>query len=191
MQRTAFVDRDALRPVWTSDYPVRAAAFLAGRPDAPWLTILANRTLTLLTNLLFGARITDMETCYKIMRTDVARSLDLESNRFDIEPEITAKIARSRARIYEVGISYYGRTYAEGKKIGWKDGVRAALSQDGAATVWQDGDQPKRITAPTSLIVSAFAPVTDIRLSLTPQLQPDGAALVVPPSGGRPGRPAA
>jgi glycosyltransferase involved in cell wall biosynthesis len=71
---------------------VYGSRFLAGRPDAPRLTILANRSLTLLTNVLFGARITDMETCYKIMRTDVARSLGLVSNRFDIEPEITAKL---------------------------------------------------------------------------------------------------
>ena len=104
---------------------VYGSRFLAGRPDAPWLTIVANRTLTLVTNLLFGARITDMETCYKIMRTDVARSLDLESNRFDIEPEITAKLLLAGQRIQELPVIFKPRRRAEGKKIGWRDGFRA------------------------------------------------------------------
>ena len=104
---------------------VYGSRFLAGRPDAPWLTVLANRTLTVLTNLLFGARITDMETCYKIMRTDVARSLGLESNRFDIEPEITAKLLLSGHRIRELPVVFKPRQRAEGKKIGWRDGFRA------------------------------------------------------------------
>jgi len=104
---------------------VYGSRFLAGRPDAPWLTVLANRALTWLTNLLFGARITDMETCYKIMRTDVARSLGLESNRFDIEPEITAKLLLSGHRIQELPVYFKPRQRAEGKKIGWRDGFRA------------------------------------------------------------------
>jgi glycosyltransferase involved in cell wall biosynthesis len=104
---------------------VYGSRFLAGRPDAPWLTVLANRTLTLLTNLLFGARITDMETCYKIMRTDVARALELESNRFDIEPEITAKLLLTGHRILELPVFFKPRQRAEGKKIGWRDGFRA------------------------------------------------------------------
>lgn len=104
---------------------VYGSRFLAGRPDAPWLTIVANRTLTLVTNLLFGARITDMETCYKIMRTDVARSLGLESNRFDIEPEITAKLLLAGQRIQELPVTFKPRQRAEGKKIGWRDGFRA------------------------------------------------------------------
>jgi glycosyltransferase involved in cell wall biosynthesis len=104
---------------------VYGSRFLAGRPDAPWLTVLANRTLTVLTNLLFGARITDMETCYKIMRTEVARSLDLESNRFDIEPEITAKLLLAGHRIQELPVFFKPRQRAEGKKIGWRDGFRA------------------------------------------------------------------
>jgi hypothetical protein len=66
-----------------------------------------------------------METCYKIFRREIIQSIDIEEKRFGFEPEITAKVARRRVRIYEVGITYYGRTYAEGKKIGWKDGVRA------------------------------------------------------------------
>ncbi len=104
---------------------VYGSRFLAGRPDAPWLTVLANRTLTLVTNLLFGARITDMETCYKIMRTDVARSLELEANRFDIEPEITAKLLLSGHRIQELPVFFKPRQRAEGKKIGWRDGFHA------------------------------------------------------------------
>lgn len=104
---------------------VYGSRFLAGRPDAPWLTVLANRTLTVVTNLLFGARITDMETCYKIMRTDVARSLELEANRFDIEPEITAKLLLSGHRIQELPVYFQPRQRAEGKKIGWRDGFHA------------------------------------------------------------------
>jgi len=104
---------------------VYGSRFLAGRPDAPWLTVLANRTLTWLTNVLFGARITDMETCYKIMRTDVARALELESNRFDIEPEITAKLLLSGHRIQELPVFFKPRQRAEGKKIGWRDGFHA------------------------------------------------------------------
>jgi hypothetical protein len=69
--------------------------------------------------------LTDMETCYKAFRTEIIQSIRIQENRFGFEPEITAKLARKRCRIYEVGISYYGRTYDEGKKIGWRDGVRA------------------------------------------------------------------
>ena len=104
---------------------VYGSRFLAGRPDAPWKTVLANRALTAVTNLLFGARITDMETCYKLMRTGIARSLGLESNRFDIEPEITAKLLLAGHRILERPVVFSPRRRKEGKKIGWRDGVRA------------------------------------------------------------------
>ena len=86
---------------------------------------LANRLLTLLSNIFTNLNLTDMECCYKLFRAEVLKQLSLKENRFGIEPEITAKVARLRVRIYEVGISYYGRTYEEGKKINWKDGVRA------------------------------------------------------------------
>jgi glycosyltransferase involved in cell wall biosynthesis len=86
---------------------------------------LGNRVLTMLTNVLFNTMLTDMETCYKAMRREVLDSLDLRSNGFGIEPEITAKIFKRRYRVYEVPITYDGRTYEEGKKIGWKDGVVA------------------------------------------------------------------
>jgi glycosyltransferase involved in cell wall biosynthesis len=87
--------------------------------------MVGNRFLTLLSNMATNVNLTDMETCYKMMRREVLDSIDLKENRFGIEPELTAKIARGKWRIYEVGISYYGRTYEEGKKIGWKDGIRA------------------------------------------------------------------
>jgi glycosyltransferase involved in cell wall biosynthesis len=86
---------------------------------------LGNRVLTLLTNVLYNTMLTDMETCYKVMRREVLNGLDLQSNGFGIEPEITAKIFKRGYRVYEVPISYDGRTYEEGKKIGWRDGVVA------------------------------------------------------------------
>ena len=87
---------------------------------------IGNKVLTTLSNMFNNLNLTDMETCYKLMRSDIAKGLKLQERRFGFEPEVTAKLARVKgARIYEVGISYYGRTYAEGKKIGWKDGFRA------------------------------------------------------------------
>ncbi len=84
-----------------------------------------NGVLTFLSNMFSNLNLTDMETCYKMFRREVMQSLDIEEDRFGFEPEITAKIARLNVRIYEVGISYHGRTYAEGKKINWRDGIRA------------------------------------------------------------------
>ena len=104
---------------------VFGSRFLAGRPDAPWLSIFANQVLTGVTNVLFGGKLTDMETCYKIMSADIAKSLNLESNRFDIEPEIAAKLLRSGHSIMELPIRFEARSRAQGKKIGWKDGVHA------------------------------------------------------------------
>jgi glycosyltransferase involved in cell wall biosynthesis len=86
---------------------------------------MGNRVLTLLSNMSTDLNLTDMETCYKVFRREVIQSMDLEEDRFGFEPEITARLAALRCRIYEVGISYSGRTYAEGKKIGWRDGLRA------------------------------------------------------------------
>jgi len=87
--------------------------------------MVGNKFLTLLSNMCTNINLTDMETCYKMFRREVIQSITIEENRFGFEPEITAKIARKGVRIFEVGISYYGRTYAEGKKIGWRDGFRA------------------------------------------------------------------
>lgn len=93
-----------------------------------WHT-LGNRFLTFLSNIGSNLNLTDMETCYKLFRTDIIQGIKLKEKRFGFEPEVTAKIARiPKIRIYEIGISYYGRTYEEGKKIGWKDGVRAIYS---------------------------------------------------------------
>jgi len=86
---------------------------------------VGNKILTTLSNMATGLNLTDMETCYKVFRRAVVQKITIEENRFGFEPEITAKVARSKARVYEVGISYDGRTYAEGKKIGWRDGLRA------------------------------------------------------------------
>ncbi len=104
---------------------VYGSRFLSGTPAAPRLTLVANRVLTGLTNLLYRASITDMETCYKLMRTDIARSLDLSADRFDIEPEITAKLLRAGHRIHEHPVTFSPRSRAAGKKIGWRDGFIA------------------------------------------------------------------
>jgi glycosyltransferase involved in cell wall biosynthesis len=87
--------------------------------------MLGNKFLTMLSNMTTNLNLTDMECCYKIFRREVLDQLSVEENRFGVEPELTAKVAKLKVRVYEVGISYYGRTYEEGKKIGWRDGVRA------------------------------------------------------------------
>lgn len=104
---------------------VYGSRFLQPTSQAPWITIVANRVLTAVTNVLYGSRLTDMETCYKVMETTVARSLDLRADRFDIEPEITAKLLRAGHTIVERPIRFEPRSRAQGKKIGWRDGVRA------------------------------------------------------------------
>ena len=107
---------------------VYGSRFLGGNPHRIlffWHS-LGNKFLTFLSNMFTNLNLTDMETCYKLMDSKVAKSLDLKENRFGFEPELTAKLAKiPKIRIYEVGISYYGRTYEEGKKIGWRDGFRA------------------------------------------------------------------
>jgi glycosyltransferase involved in cell wall biosynthesis len=122
------------------EYPKLLAPILDGRADVVYGSRFAggeshrvlyfwhsvgNRFLTLLSNMMTNLNLTDMETCYKVFRAEVLRRIEIEENRFGFEPEITAKVAKLRVRVYEVGISYAGRTYEEGKKIGWKDGVRA------------------------------------------------------------------
>jgi glycosyltransferase involved in cell wall biosynthesis len=106
---------------------VFGSRFLSGRPHRVlyfWHS-LGNKFLTLLSNMFTDLNLTDMETCYKCFRREVIQSIKIEEDRFGFEPEITAKLAKSQVRIYEVGISYSGRTYDEGKKIGWRDGIRA------------------------------------------------------------------
>jgi glycosyltransferase involved in cell wall biosynthesis len=122
------------------EYPRVLAPILAGRADVVYGSrfrgsdahrvlyfwhSMGNAFLTLLSNMFTNLNLTDMETCYKAFRREVIQSIEIEENRFGFEPEVTAKVARLGCRIYEVGISYYGRTYAEGKKIGYKDGFRA------------------------------------------------------------------
>lgn len=108
---------------------VFGSRFLGGNPHRIlffWHTIGNKLVLTFLSNMFTNLNLTDMETCYKMFRTSIIQGIELKEKRFGFEPEVTAKVARvPKVRIYEVGISYYGRTYEEGKKIGWKDGVRA------------------------------------------------------------------
>jgi len=106
---------------------VFGSRFQSGRPHRVvyfWHRI-GNGVLTLMSNLFTDLNLSDMETCYKAFRREVIQSINIHENRFGFEPEVTAKLAKMNLRIYEVGISYYGRTYDEGKKIGWKDGIRA------------------------------------------------------------------
>ena len=106
---------------------VFGSRFMGGRAHRVlyfWHSV-GNKFLTLCSNALTNLNLTDMETCYKVFRREIIQGIVIEENRFGFEPEITAKVAKTRCRIYEVGISYYGRTYAEGKKIGWRDGVYA------------------------------------------------------------------
>lgn len=107
---------------------VYGSRFIGGKPHRIlffWHTI-GNRFLTFVSNMFSNLNLTDMETCYKLFRADIIQNLTLKEKRFGFEPEVTQKIARIKGlRIYEVGISYYGRTYEEGKKIGWRDGFRA------------------------------------------------------------------
>ena len=104
---------------------VFGSRFLDGTARAPRMTIAGNRMLTAATNLLYGSAITDMETCYKIMRADIAHSLRLTASRFDIEPQITARLLRNGHHIHELPVYFAPRSKAEGKKIKWRDGVRA------------------------------------------------------------------
>ncbi len=106
---------------------VYGSRFMGGEPHRVlyYWHRMGNRLLTTVSNMFTNLCLTDMETCYKVFRSEIIKGLDLQENRFGIEPEMTAKLARLDIRIYEVGISYFGRTYDEGKKINWKDGMRA------------------------------------------------------------------
>jgi glycosyltransferase involved in cell wall biosynthesis len=106
---------------------VFGSRFMGGEPHRVvyFWHMIGNKALTLLSNMFTNLNLTDMETCYKVFRREILAKIRIEENRFGFEPEITAKVSKLDCAIYEVGISYYGRTYSEGKKIGWKDGVRA------------------------------------------------------------------
>ena len=122
------------------DYPALLEPILSGKADAVFGSrfmggrphrvlyfwhMIGNRFLTLLSNMFTNLNLTDLETCYKAFRAPLVKSLDLKEKRFGFEPEVTAKLAKAKCRIYEVGISYNGRTYSEGKKVNWKDGIHA------------------------------------------------------------------
>ncbi len=118
-----------IQPVWDGFADVvYGSRFMGGKPHRIlffWHSI-GNKFLTFLSNMFTNLNLTDMETCYKLFKTEIVQQIKFKENRFGFEPEVTAKISRVKdIRIYEVGISYYGRTYAEGKKIGWRDGFRA------------------------------------------------------------------
>jgi glycosyltransferase involved in cell wall biosynthesis len=130
---------------------------------------VGNGVLTLISNMFTDLNLTDMETCYKMARADLLKSLPLRSNRFGIEPELTARLAQSRARIYEVPIRYDGRTYAEGKKISWKDGVAAfwhifrANVLDGKAPIYHRTELPRAAAAPSPAAVTPPAEPRRVR----------------------------
>lgn len=148
---------------------VYGSRFLGGRPHRVvyFWHMVGNRFLTLLSNMLTNLNLTDMETCYKVFRREVLAEIVIEEDRFGVEPEITAKVARSGCRLFEVGISYNGRTYEEGKKIGWRDGFRAlyvivkynVFKRDKQSTrAWKSNTQEsissKRSKAPTTTTIS-------------------------------------
>jgi glycosyltransferase involved in cell wall biosynthesis len=123
-----------------NEYPKLIAPIVSGKADVVFGSrfvggeshrvlyfwhFMGNRFLTFFSNMLTNLNLSDMETCYKVFRREIVQAIEIEENRFGFEPEITAKVARMRCRIFEVGVSYSGRTYDEGKKIGWKDGLRA------------------------------------------------------------------
>lgn len=122
---------DLLQPILKGQADVvYGTRFMGGGPHRVvfFWHMLGNRFLTTLSNMTTNLNLTDMECCYKLFRREVLEQIEIEENRFGVEPELTAKVAKLGVRIFEVGISYYGRTYDEGKKIGWKDGFRAVYA---------------------------------------------------------------
>ncbi len=153
-----------LRPILSGKADaVYGSRFLGGphRVLFFWHSV-GNRVLTLLSNMATDVNLTDMETCYKMVRRELLQSLPLSANRFGIEPELTARLAQSGARIYELPISYNGRSYAEGKKIGWRDGVSALWC------IWKYNVLPPRVPAWTPPAVPAWDTQERIRETTPP-----------------------
>lgn len=146
---------------------VFGSRFMGGRPHRVvyFWHMVGNRLLTLLSNIFTNINLTDMETGYKAFRREVLKDLRLEEERFGFEPEITAKLAQRRCRFYEVGISYYGRTYEEGKKIGWRDGVRA-LYAILKYNVWKREGYVSQVARATS-VIPALEPQLPVSISRT------------------------
>ena len=153
-----------IQPIVDGDADVVYGSRFTGTPRRVlfyWHAVM-NGLLTTLSNMASGLNLTDMETCYKAFRRDVIQSIPIEEDRFGFEPEITAKVAHGRYRVYEVPISYHGRTYEEGKKIGWKDGVRALYAIFKFAL--KRGTRPRLAAAPPRLSAGgarAEAPASD------------------------------
>jgi glycosyltransferase involved in cell wall biosynthesis len=146
---------------------VFGSRFMGGRPHRVvyFWHMVGNRLLTLLSNIFTNINLTDMETGYKAFRREVLKDLRLEEERFGFEPEITAKLAQRHCRFYEVGISYYGRTYEDGKKIGWRDGVRA-LYAILKYNVWKREGYVGKIARATS-VIPALEPQFPVSISRT------------------------
>jgi glycosyltransferase involved in cell wall biosynthesis len=148
---------------------------------------VGNRFLTLMSNMFTNLNLTDMETCYKVFRREVIQSITIEEDRFGFEPEVTAKVAQAHWRVYELGISYNGRTYDEGKKIGWRDGVRAVecilkYSLTGVRVRRLLGEQPAGSAPPAS----SSSPASSSLASSSPAPSSSGAAAGSEPADGEP-----
>jgi glycosyltransferase involved in cell wall biosynthesis len=143
-----------VQPIVDGDADVVYGSRFTGTPRRVlfyWHAVM-NGLLTTLSNMTSGLNLTDMETCYKAFRREVIQSITIEEDRFGFEPEITAKVARGRYRVYEVPISYHGRTYEEGKKIGWKDGVRALYAI--LKYTLKSRSRPKKLATPASPLLA-------------------------------------
>jgi glycosyltransferase involved in cell wall biosynthesis len=176
---------------------VYGSRFVSSRPHRVlyyWHSV-GNRFLTTLSNMFTNLNLTDVETCYKVFRREVIQAITIEEDRFGFEPEVTAKVAQSGSRVYELGISYRGRTYDEGKKIGWRDGVRAVwcivkYSRTGvrvrmlaAGLGFGPGEPPASPGEPHDLAAESASPTLGLRGVDADSTAPDGSTVPVTPEG--------
>jgi len=179
-----------LRPILEGKADVVFGSRFLGGPYARvhmYWHYVGNRTLTTISNMFTNLNLTDMETCYKVFRREVIQSITIEEDRFGFEPEVTAKVAQAHWRVYELGISYNGRTYDEGKKIGWRDGVRAVecilkYSRTGVRVRRLLGEQPAGSAPPAS----SSSPASSSPASSAPAPSSSGAAAGSEPADGEP-----